>query len=351
MYHRLIALLAVVLLHATALAPYAHAQAATVEGTARADSGGAPVPFALVRLVSADTTGSPPAIYAQGITSADGRYRFGGVAAGRYRVQLVRIGFRPVLSDPVQVVAGETAQLALRVASQPIALPAVTVTAEGCVAAAALAGNPQIQTLWQQARDGASIREGLLARYRFLSMLREEGFEHTANGPTTPATLDRPLVSDPKWALSNAARIRSQRLARGYYAPNDGWSLPNELDVLHEDFLRTHCLMPTTDHGVGEVGLRFQPLRVRRDFLDVRGTIWLDSATYLVRRLELEYMDGEDSRGTVRLDFDDIAVAGGMLRMPVHGAYTMRPSRKNPARRTEGKLTFSYSGFEEVRIR
>jgi hypothetical protein len=26
----------------------------------------------------------------------------------------------------------------------------------------------------------------------------------------------------------------------------------------------------------------------------------------------------------------------------------MRPSRKNPARRTEGKLVFTYTGFEEI---
>jgi hypothetical protein len=34
--------------------------------------------------------------------------------------------------------------------------------------------------------------------------------------------------------------------------------------------------------------------------------------------------------------------------MPVAGTFAMRPSRKNPARRTEGKLTFTYSDFEEV---
>ena len=96
------------------------------------------------------------------------------------------------------------------------------------------------------------------------------------------------------------------------------------------------------------MGIHFRPQQVRRRFLDVRGTIWLDSATYLARRIELEYVDGEEVRGTVRLDFADVAVAGGTLRMPIGGAFAMRPSQKNPARRTEGKLTFAYSGFEEV---
>ena len=88
---------------------------------------------------------------------------------------------------------------------------------------------------------------------------------------------------------------------------------------MHEDFLKAHCFVPAAARGVGEVGLRFRPLRTRRNFLDILGTIWLDSATYLARRLELEYVDFDESRGTVRVDFADVPVAGGTLRMPVGG--------------------------------
>ena len=348
---RSIASLAAALLLGAASAPPADAQPAAVEGVARAEDGGAPIPFALVRLVPADSAATPSGTPPQGITSAEGRFRFGGLAAGRYRVQLLRIGYRPVLSDPVRVAAGETAQLPLRVASQALQLPAVTISADACVRAEALAEHPTILTLWQQARDGASIREGLMARFRYTSVVREEGAELTADGATPGAVLEQTLRFDPRSSLKNAARIRAHRLSRGYYGPNDGWGLPNEQDVLHDDFLRAHCLESSVERGDGEVGLRFRPLRARRGFLDVGGTIWLDSATYLARRLELEYVDGEESRGTVRLDFGDVAVAGGTLRMPVGGTYRMRPSRKSPDRRTEGKLTFTYSDFEEVRPR
>ena len=344
---QLIVLPAVVVL-GLAVATGARAQSAIVEGTARAEDDGAPIAFALVRLVSADTTASLSATSPKGITSADGRYRFTVVPAGRYRVQLLRIGFRPALSDPVQVADGETVQLPLRVAWQPLQLPEMTVTAAACVTSGSFAAHPQLQTLWQQARDGASIREGLMARYRYTTVSREVGFEHTASGPTPPHTLERPIISDPKWALRNASRSREERLSRGYYGPNDGWYLPNELHVLHEDFASTHCFEATPVRDDGAVGMRFRPVQTRRNFLDTRGTIWLDSITYLAVRIELEYVDGDDSRGTVQLDFADVSVAGGTLRMPVGGAYMMRPSRKNPGRRTEGTLTFTYSGFEEV---
>lgn len=352
MTRRPIALLGALLILGMSAGADAIEPKAAIEGVVRAEQSGAPVQFALVQLVRADSSALPSDSPPQGMTNSEGRYRFDGVTPGRYLVQLLRIGFRPVLSAPVQLVAGETVQLDLRVASQPLVLPAltvaITVTAEVCVTAKELMKHPQLHTLWQQARDGASVRTELMARFRYHVLQHEESYEVKADGPTAPGTLDQPYVSDPKWAVKNAARNREQRLSRGYYGPNDGWSLPNELDVLHDDFLKAHCLSASAVHGEGEVGLRFRPLRGRRDFLDVLGTIWLDSATYLARRIELEYVDGEESRGTVRLNFGDVAVAGGTLRMPVGGVFAMRPSRKNPARRTEGKLTFAYSGFEEV---
>jgi len=349
---RSIALFAALLILGISAAPDAIGQGAVVQGVARAEEGGAPVQFALVRLVRADSSPLTADGPWQGMTNAEGRYRFDGVAPGRYRVQLQRIGFRPFLSDPVQVAAGETVQLDLRVPSAPLVLPPVTVKADVCVTKEKLKEHPQLQTLWQQARDGASVRTELMARFRYHVLTHEESYELKAEGPTPPGTIDQPYVSDPKWAVRNAARNREQRLSRGYYGPSnefgDGFHVPNELDILHEDFLKTHCFVPAAVHGVGEVGLRFRPLGTRRDFLDILGTIWLDSATYLTRRIELEYVDGVESRGTHRLDFGDVAVAGGTLRMPVGGTFAMRPSRKNPARRTEGKVTVTYSGFEEV---
>ncbi|HET9370566.1 MAG TPA: carboxypeptidase-like regulatory domain-containing protein [Vicinamibacterales bacterium] len=350
-------LLAASLIVGTSALPDAMAQKGIVEGRARAEEGGAPVPFALVRLLPVDSNPLPADSPLQGITDAEGRYRFEGVAPGRYRVQLLRIGFRPFLSELVQVATGETVQFDLRAASDPLALPSVTTTvtvkADVCVPARDLNEHPELQTLWQQARDGASVRTELMARFRYQVFSHEESYELTADGPTAPGTIDQRYVSDPKSAVRTAARNREQRLSRGYYGPStklgDGFYVPSELDVLHEDFLKTHCFVAAAERGAGEVGLRFRPVRARRNFLDVLGTIWLDSATYLARRLELEYIDFDESRGTVRVDFADVPVAGGTLRMPVANAFTMRPSRKNPARRTEGKVTIAYSGFEEVR--
>ena len=347
---RPIALLAALLILGISAAPGAIAQKAAVEGQARAEAGGAPVPFALVRLLRDDASPLPSDNPPQGITNADGRYRFDGVAPGRYRVQLLRIGFRPLLSDPVQVAAGETVRLDLRVASQPLVLPPVTVTADVCVPGTKLKEHPQLQTLWQQARDGASVRTELMARFRYHVLTHEESYELKADGPTAPGTIDQPHVSDPRWAVKNAARNREQRLSRGYYSPTTGFTCQTSWTSC----TRTSSRRTASSRRPHMARMKWDCVSghaTRKDFLDVFGTIWLDSATYLARRIELEYVDGDESRGTIRLDFADVAVAGGTLRMPVGATFTMRPSRKNPARRTEGKVTYTYSGFEEVRRR
>ncbi|HKS04895.1 MAG TPA: carboxypeptidase-like regulatory domain-containing protein [Gemmatimonadaceae bacterium] len=327
------------------------AQSSVIEGVARAESGGAPVAFALVRLVRADS-GKPLAnAPSQGITNASGLYRFSGLPPGRYRVELLRIGFQSVLSDVVEVAGKDTVQLPLRVTSQRVTLPPVSVVADVCVPANEFRMHPQLQTLWQQARDGASVRTEFMASFRYRVQSHEEAVTRKADGTPTGA-VDQSYVSDPRTAVRNAARNRAQRIAQGYYGPRrdtlDGFYVPNELDVLHDDFLKTHCFVPAVARQIGEVGLRFRPLRVRRNFLDVGGTIWLDSATYLARRIEFEYVDGEVSRGTVRMEFGDISIVGAALRMPVGGDIDMRPSRTNPAKGSASRLTITYSDFEEV---
>jgi hypothetical protein len=147
---RPIAFLTVLLVLGMSAPFHAGAQTATVEGHVRIEEGGAPVQFALVRLLGAESSPSPPGNPPQAITNADGRYRFDGVAPGRYRVELVRIGFQSLMSDAVQVAAGETVQLDLRVASLRLTLPPVSVTADVCATAQKIKEHPQLQTLWQQ---------------------------------------------------------------------------------------------------------------------------------------------------------------------------------------------------------
>jgi CubicO group peptidase (beta-lactamase class C family) len=219
--------------------------------------------------------------------------------------------------------------------------------AHTCATLKELEQYPRIRTVWLRAREAAAPRAELMARYRYTILPGQERRELTSDGSIRVVTRNiPPQVSDPTSALGNDAIQRAQRLSRGYYGPNDSWSPASDCDVLHEDFLETHCLYSTVVRLPGEVGLRFRPVRARRDFLDVRGTLWLDSSSYVVHRLEVEYVDGEEPRGTFRLDVADVAVPDGTVRLPVGGPYDLRPSRTNPAKHVAGRISLKYSGFE-----
>src|SRR5215216_6462395 len=81
--------------------PSAHAQAPTgaVRGVAKLSEDSTSIPFALVRLIPTDTTFRSR----EAITDAQGRFQFAAVPVGLYRLQLLRIGYRPALTPVIEV--------------------------------------------------------------------------------------------------------------------------------------------------------------------------------------------------------------------------------------------------------
>jgi hypothetical protein len=72
------------------------------------------------------------------------------------------------------------------------------------------------------------------------------------------------------------------------------YSAPDAEVLLSEAFLESHCLRavsPTTRRA-GQLGLAFEPVRRRDDRrTDVRGTLWLDTASFELRDFEFQYTD------------------------------------------------------------
>jgi hypothetical protein len=72
------------------------------------------------------------------------------------------------------------------------------------------------------------------------------------------------------------------------------YSAPDAEVLLSEAFLESHCLraVPPTSRRAGQLGLAFEPVRRRgARRTDVRGTLWLDTASYELRDFEFEYTD------------------------------------------------------------
>lgn len=155
--------------------------------------------------------------------------------------------------------------------------------------------------------------------------------------------------------------VRDQRRQAAHraegYVPKQGrgsflLSVPDEKELLDEQFLRDHCFETSIDSAEGARGLHFRPIQRRRDGVDIRGTIWVEADTYQIRRLELEHVDGDRSLARSSIDYEAVAVDGSTLRLPATGRVTGRPRGFLGTLVTgvAATLTYTYQNFEHIRF-
>lgn len=302
--------------------------------------------FSLVRLIHVT---EPDETRQQTITNAEGRFRFVSVPAGDYQLLSLRIGSQPLLSPVLHVKPAESLYYELRSEPLPIQLPAVTVRAgKTCLGKANLAEDSELATLWGEARKGVETRRVFELRYRFNRSLRQDvrtQFRLRKDGRQLRVDT---VVSEPDSVVVQERRDRARHEAAGYGQGNL-LALPSEKELLADEFLQNHCLETAILNKKGAFGLRFRPMTDRHSGYDIRGTIWLDSASYQVRRIEYEHLDGGKPFSQVGIDYGDVRVGRTSFRLPVSGWATLRP--RGPSKvlvsGASAPLTYAYWAFEE----
>ena len=309
----------------------------TVQGVAVRDEDAAPIAFALVRLLRADTgSGTEPAAVRQAIANANGHFALADVPPGTYRLQLARIGYQPVLSPVLRVAAGATLRHELRGPARAVELAAVTVRADGgCLTLARLSDDPRLATLWQEGRKGIETRLAFERQYRFTRTQRQSGVVNLRLFRRRIRRADS-TRSEPDSVDARRARRIAQFDADGFGDKLGRIQFPNEVHLLNEIYMRSQCLEyveAAADSAggaragapAGAVGLRFWPAGPRRDRLEGAGTLWLDRQSFLARRLDMRWTWNGAEHASGHLHYADVPLAGGVLRMPVRGDAAMRP--------------------------
>ena len=348
------------LLLAVATASPAAAQGGTVEGVALRAEDGTPIPFALVRLMRGEqATAASPAVVQQAITNANGRFHLAEVPAGEYRLQLARIGFRPILSSPLRVEAGRTLQHELRGATQVLQLAAVTVRPEaGCLTLARLDDDARLATVWQEARKGIETRLAFERQYRYTRIAKQDGVVRHRLFRRGIHTVDT-TRSEPDSVEARRQRRIAELRTRGHEGADGRLTIPNEKDLLDEEYMREQCLElvagdSATGPGAGVVGLRFHPVRPRKDVVDVGGTLWLDAGSFLARRLDVRWTRGGDTFARASVRYHDVAVGGSPLRFPVGADASLTPTAlvaKAIVSGASSTIVMRYLDFEQVGAR
>jgi hypothetical protein len=306
------------LLLACLLAPLPLA-AQAVRGSVVAESGGAPVPGAMVLLL--DTSGK---MRAGALTGADGRFSLAAPAPGTYVLRAERVGHASAVSPTLSLKAGETVEQRLVAPAQAVALAGISVRAgrrcqvrpeEGEAAA----------TLWTEARKAlnaaAWARDARQSTYEVVRFDREldPGSLRVLRDDrrTGTAVTTHPFASIPADSLSRRGFVQTGPSGTFYYAPD-------ALVLLSDTFLDDHCFRVSEGGAEGLVGLAFEPVR-GRDVPEVRGVFWLDRGSAELRWLEYDYvgLPGELPEGKLggRVEFERLPTGAWLvsrwaIRMP-----------------------------------
>ena len=318
--------LRILVLLATLAASSIHAQS-VVSGRALAPDGSA-VPLSVVRLLPGKRTA---------LTDQQGAFRFDSVQPGRYRLQMERIGFTAPPSAEFAVADGARSEHTLRAAMQPVVLEAVSSGPPACYTRDRLHEAPAVQTLWREAQKGLELRSAFAEQYAHSYSSRMRGIVRLRLLKDRRLDRDSTVNVHPDSSRARRERIRAEGVAR-QKGGNLTITVPDELYLLGDDFLTTHCLEanPRQDSG-GTWALRYRPVRMAGDVVDLAGTIHLDARSYLVRRLEYRYLRGRSEWASAAIEYGDVATPFGTMRLRQSGWLRADPG---------GLMGVVVSGFE-----
>lgn len=269
-------------LAAIALAPLA-LRAQTIHGTVTA-TGDAPIAGVVVTMVDAQGRA-----IARALTNARGEFRVAAPNAGTYRLRTLRIGYRPVESEPIALGAGDDVARTLAVATVAFALDTVRVTDRAsCRMSDAAAATFAV---WEQAREAIAATQltaaGRTIRATVVSSDRTLTPDLHDKAPASLALLSG-YVTQPWRSLApdslhrHGYVIEDATGATTYHAPG--------LDaLLAPSFIEDHCFKLKKNRNPSLLGLSFEPTSDRRKLNDIEGTLWLDRKTSELQRLEYRY--------------------------------------------------------------
>ncbi len=263
------------------------------------------------------------------------------MAPGNYRLRLARIGYESQPSPTLAVTAGEVVEHTLRSRTVPVQLEGLTVRpVRSCFTLAQLQDEaPDLAVLWREAQKGVETRAAFERQYRFTYDLHHEGVTDMRFGRNRTFSRDSTIVSRPDSVLARMQRRRADR--EGGYARERlrsfTLSVPDDRELLEDEFLVDHCLESEILPADGAIGLRFRPVSARSDRVDVAGVLWLEEDSFLVRGIDVTFLRGRSSMGESRILYADTAVPGGRIRLPWRTWIQARPG---------GGMRMVVAGFE-----
>lgn len=236
---------------------------------------------------------SLPALGVERFTDAEGGFVIAGVPAGTHQLRVRRVGFEP--RDTTVTVEAGAATGPVRVALRQLAvrLSPVQVRARAeCVAPGATPADPEAAAVVGQLRQNAERARLLATRHPYAYLMERLVGMEGVRGQVELAPPETIIVtSQREWRyLPGALLTPAPRRGRGFSRAKLEINLPNLEDLADSAFVVTHCFdVAGTDTLFGGTFVRVdvQPWTGLRA-PDVRGAVYLDTASYQIRWAVLE---------------------------------------------------------------
>lgn len=229
------------------------------------------------------------AVTVEGLTSANG-YRTFFVPAGRYRVRVRRVGFRPYVSDPLDLAPARAVMVMVQ--SEPVVLSTIVISARSSCRSLGSRTSQALATVWGEATKALEASQLTLVDLQGIG--RAWTYVKTAGGSNVSVKSDTAYftVSDTR---PFGALDPDTLAAKGYVIGGamSGWSYfgPDETVLLSPSFARTHCFRLVRERAApGMIGVAFEPVRGRKT-ADIAGVVWLDQRTSELRRIVFRYVN------------------------------------------------------------
>ena len=240
-------------------------------------------------LVELRSIASPPT---RVLSDAKGRFAFRLRGPDTVTLRAIRPGLRPTVAAPRFVATGRVLDLHLVLGTDRVTLAAVTVTAiENRICGSSDDG--AAFQLWNEART--VLHSTVLTERDTALQIRAIEYEGRPGADGSVQLADSTLRIVPLGDAFGAAHYDS--LFRFGFIRRNGpgvttYYAPNAQLLADERFVSQHCFRMAPDDTLADdvVGVRFEP-GFRPRYTGVAGTLWLDVATYKLRRIEFEYVN------------------------------------------------------------
>ncbi|MEO7996711.1 MAG: hypothetical protein ABI852_04655 [Gemmatimonadaceae bacterium] len=230
-------------------------------------------------------------IVARTVSNGRGSYALKAPTAMTVRLRALRIGYEPMNIGAYELAENASRDVAITLSETRVTIAAFDVRAKNRCETKPT-GALLVAQLFNEARTAllasASLVNGISTDLLVTNFERNEDRNGRLIGDVVRTKVSgnssRAFGSISATALANDGYIVEQADGTTMYAP--------DADVLTSPtFIEQHCffLVNGTDANASMIGIGFRPVSAKRNFVDIRGTLWLDRNSAALQYIEYAY--------------------------------------------------------------